>query len=62
MTYELAGETLLPNYQRECGHPFILPADECELCDIDWLLETGWSEDEEELQGLRSEFLAEASA
>ena len=45
MTYDLYGETLVPNYARECGHPFLLPDGECELCDVDWLLEIENAED-----------------
>lgn len=59
MTYTLFGESLVPNYSRECGHPFIIPAEACELCDIDWLLETGNADDPEELYPLRAEVVAE---
>jgi hypothetical protein len=55
MTYELAGETLVPNLARECRHPYLLPAGECEMCDIDWLLETGHAEEPEDLEALRTE-------
>lgn len=55
MVYELAGEALLANPDRECGHPYLQEAGECELCDIDWLLETGNAEEPDELVGMRPE-------
>ena len=57
------GETLMPNYGRECGHPFLLSAEECELCDVDWLLETGNAagEDADALLALRPEVVSEVA-
>lgn len=45
LVYEFAGEILLSNPDRECGHPYIQEAGDCELCDVDWLEE---SDEEEE--------------
>lgn len=59
MTYTLFNETLVPNYGRECGHPFIVPAEACELCDIDWLLETDNADHPEGLYPIRAEVAAE---
>ena len=61
MTYAMFGEALLPNFSRECGHPFLQAAEECELCDVDWLLETGNAADEdaERLRDLRPDVVAE---
>jgi hypothetical protein len=58
--YKLFGKELQENLHRECGHVRIRPADDgCELCDIDWLLETGEVEDEDETRLLRAELVAE---
>ncbi len=62
MTYQLAGETLVPNFERECGHPFILEAAACEICDVDWLLETGNAgEAEDDMEEARQEAVADLS-
>lgn len=41
MLYELNRETFAAVADRECGHPYLQPAGECELCDVDWLFESG---------------------
>ncbi len=58
-TYGLAGETLVPNSSRECGHPFLQAAGECELCDIDWLLETDNADDRAGVEASRKDWLRE---
>lgn len=62
MIYRLAGEALVPDFRRACGHPYLLEAGDCELCDIDWLLETKSGEDPEELFALRQEWVEERRA
>jgi len=49
MIYEFHGAFLIPNPARECGHTRLQEAGTgCELCDIDWLLETDNVEPEED--------------
>lgn len=62
VVYELHGEALIPNQDRECGHVYITDAEEgCELCAVDWLLETGHADEPEDLFEMRVEIVREAS-
>jgi hypothetical protein len=39
---------------RECGHAEIQPGGECELCDVDWLIQSGEGDQRENRRNRRA--------